>query len=103
MRGESRLDVLEGRVGELSRHWDRLFGETGRLDRKIDALDEKFDRRFESLEQRVDRRFETVDRKMDDLQRELSKQFRWTFSTMLALLGTMLSVGAAVVTALLSG
>lgn len=85
----------------LSRHWDHLFGEIGRLDHKIDALDQKFDRRFEAVEQRLDRRFETVDRKMDDLREELSKQFRWTFSTMLALLGMMLTVGAGVATALL--
>ena len=85
---------------EISRHWGHLFGEIGRLDRKIDALDQKFDRRFEAVEQRLDRRFETVDRKMDDLRAELSKQFRWTFSTMLALLGMMLTVGAGVATVL---
>ena len=102
MADQSRLDVLEGRMEELSTHWDRLFGEMGRLDHKIDALDRKFDRRFEAVEQRLDRRFETVDRKMDDLRAELSKQFRWTFSTMLALLGMLLTVGAALATALFS-
>ena len=105
MADQSRLDVLEGRVEELSRHWDRLFGEIGRLDQKIDtlggalsartdtlsaridALDEKcdrrfdaVDRRFEALEQKVDRRFEAVDRRFNDLHAELSKQFRWTLS-----------------------
>ena len=125
MADQSRLDVLEGRVEELSRHWDRLFGEIGRLDQKIDtlggalsaridtlsaridALDEKcdrrfdaVDRRFEALEQKIDRRFEAVDRRFNDLHAELSKQFRWTFSTMLALLGMMLTVGAGVATAL---
>ena len=35
-----------------------------------------------------------------NLRAELSKQFRWTFSTMLALLGMMLTVGAGVATAL---
>ena len=102
MAEQSRLEILEGRVEELSRHWDRVFGEIGRLDRKIAALDQKFDRRFEAVEERLDRRFETVDRKMDDLRAELSKQFRWTFSTMLALLGMMLTVGAGVATALFS-
>ena len=126
MEEQSRLDVVEGRVEELSRHWDRLFGEIGRLDQKIDtlsgtlsaridALDQKFDRRFdgvdrrcdgidrrfEGLEQKLDRRFEAVDRQFVDLRAELSKQFRWTFSTMLALLGMMLTVGAGVATALL--
>ncbi len=86
MAEQARLEVLEGRVEELSRHWNHLFGEIGRLDHKIDALD---------------RRFDSVDRKMDDLRAELSKQFRWTFSTMLALLGMMLTVGAGVATALL--
>lgn len=108
MAEQSRLDVVEGRMEELSRHWDRLFGEIARLDHtvyalsaRIDALDQKFDRRVEALEQKFDRRFETVDRKIDDLRAELSKQFRWTFSTMLALLGMMLTVGAGVATALL--
>ena len=90
MADQSRLNILEGRVEELSRHWDHLFGEIRRLDQKIDALDQKFDRRFEG-----------VDRQFIDLRGELSKQFRWTFSTMLALLGMMLTVGAGVATALL--
>ena len=112
MADESRLDVLEGRVEELSRHWDHLFGEMSRLDQKIDtlggalsaridALDQKFDRRLDAIDQKFDRRFEAADKKMDDLRTELSKQFRWTFSTMLVLLGMMLTVGAGVATALL--
>ena len=110
MAEQSRLDVLEGRVEEHSRHWDHLFGEIGRLDHKIDALDQKFDRRVDALEQKferrfesIDRRFEAVDRQFLDLRAELSRQFRWTFSTMLALLGMMLTVGAGVATALLRG
>jgi hypothetical protein len=39
---------------------------------------------------------------MDDRRTELSKQFRWTFSTMLTLLGMMLTVGAGVATVLFS-
>ena len=157
MPNDSRLDVMEGRVEELSRHWDRLFGEIGRLDHKIDtlgialsaridALDQTLDRGFEAIDRRfdaidrrfdgvdgrfetidrrfelidrrfemidrrfetIDRRFETIDRRFDtndrhfaELRAELSKQFRWTFSTMLALLGMMLTVGAGVATALL--
>jgi hypothetical protein len=122
MAEQARLDVLEGRVEELSTHWHRLFGELGRLDQKVDAVavvlgaridtvDRRFDgadrrfegldRRFEALEQKIDRRFEAVDRQFLDLRAELSRQFRWTFSTMLALLGMMLTVGAGVATALL--
>jgi chaperonin cofactor prefoldin len=122
MENQPRLEVLEGRVEELSRHWHDLFVELGRVDQnidalgvalsgRIDALAEKFDRRFEAIDRRfeaidrrfeaIDRRFETIDRKFDDLRAELSKQFRWTFSTMLALLGMMLTVGAGVATALL--
>jgi RecB family exonuclease len=101
MAEQSRLAIVEGRVDELSRHWDRLFGEIGRLDRKIDTVSLTLSARIDALDQKVDRRFEVVDRKMDDLRTELSKQFRWTFSTMLALLGMMLTVGAGVATALL--
>jgi hypothetical protein len=133
MERQSQLDVLEGRVEELSRHWDRVFADIGNLGAKVDAvhlalsarigeLDQKVDRRFEAFEQKVDsrfeavdrrfeavdrrfeavdRRFESVDRQFVDLRVELSKQFRWTFSTMLALLGMMLTVGAGVATALL--
>jgi hypothetical protein len=112
MADQSRLDVLEGRVEELSRNSDRMHGQVAGVDRKIDevfrdlsvrivALEDKVDRRIDALEQRFDRRFEVVDRKMDDLRAELSKQFRWTFSTMLALLGMMLTVGAGVARALL--
>ena len=103
MADESRLDILEGRVEELSRHWDHLFGEMSRLDQKIDALGGALSARIDALdvEQKFDRRFEAVDRQFIDLRAELSKQFRWTFSTMLALLGMMLTVGAGVATALL--
>ena len=123
MAEQSRLDVLEGRVEELSRHWDRLFGEIGRLDQKrarravwrahvsgshrcaraeVRSAGSSSRSSFDALEQKFDRRFETIDRKMDDLRAELSKQFRWTFSTMLALLGMMLTVGAGVATALIA-
>ncbi|MCM3879668.1 MAG: hypothetical protein ND807_06145 [Vicinamibacterales bacterium] len=154
MAEQSQLDVLEGRVEELSRHWDRLFADIGRLDTKIDALgvtqsariaelERKFDGRFEGIDRRfdtlehkfdsrfggidgrfegIDRRFEQMDRRFDGIDRrldgidgrfdgidhqfvelraELSKQFRWTFSTMLALLGMMLTVSAGIATALL--
>ena len=101
MAEQSRLDVLEGRVEELSRHWDHLFGEIRRLDQKIDALGGALSARIDALDQKFDRRFEAVDRQFNDLRAELSKQFRWTFSTMLALLGMMLTVGAGIATALL--
>jgi hypothetical protein len=101
MAEQSRFDVLEGRVEELSRHWDRLFGEIGRLDHQIDRLGLALSARIDALDQKSDRRFESVDRQFADLRAELTKQFRWTFSTMLALLGMLLTVGAGVATALL--
>jgi len=79
----SRLEYLERQVEEHAMNWDRLSG-------RIDALDQKLDRRFEA-----------IDKKIDSLGGELSKQFRWTFSTMLALLGMLMTIGAAVATALL--
>ena len=101
MADDSRLDVLEGRVVELSRHWEHLFGDIRRLDQKIDTVGGALSARIDALDQKFDRRFEAVDRQFIDLRAELSKQFRWTFSTMLALLGMMLTVGAGVATALL--
>ena len=101
MAEQSRLDVSRD---EWKNYPDigiaclaRLGGSIARSTRSIrSSIDD-----LRRVEQRLDRRFETVDRKMDDLRAELSKQFRWTFSTMLALLGMMLTVGAGVATALL--
>jgi len=136
---QSQFAVLEGRVEELSRHWDRLFGDIGRLDKTIDALGRSFDRKFDAIDRRfdpidrrfggidgkfegIDRRFEAIDHRFDGIDRrldgidrrfdgidrhfielrtELSKQFRWIFSTMLALLGMMLTAGAGIAAALL--
>jgi hypothetical protein len=70
----------------------------------IDGRFEAIDRRFETIDRRfetIDRRFEGIDRQFLELRTELSKQFRWTFSTMLALLGMMLTVSAGIATALL--
>jgi tetrahydromethanopterin S-methyltransferase subunit G len=68
---DPRLDFLEGRVEEQSRNWDRLFGEIGRLDRKIDARIDAVDQKF--------------DRKIDELRADLMKQFRWTIGVMVTL------------------
>ena len=72
---------------ELSRHWDHLFGEIRRLDQKIDALGSALSARIDALDQKFDRRFEAVDRQFTDLRDELSKQFRWTFSTIAGAVG----------------
>jgi RecB family exonuclease len=81
--------VLEGRVEEQSRNWDRLFGEIGRLDLKIDALSARLDARIDAVEQKLDRRIDAVDqkfdRKIDELRADLSKQFRWTIGVMVTL------------------
>lgn len=43
---------------ELSRHWDRLLGEIGRLDHKIDTVGIALSSRIDALDQKFDRRFE---------------------------------------------
>jgi hypothetical protein len=78
MPDQSRLDFLEGRVEEQSRNWDRLFGEVGRLDQKIDALSARLDTKIDG----VDHKF---DRKIDELRADLMKQFRWTVGVMVTL------------------
>ena len=65
MADQSRLDVVEGRVEELSRHWDRLFGEMGRLDQKIDTLGGALSSRIDALDEKSDRRFDAVDRRFE--------------------------------------
>jgi hypothetical protein len=114
---ESRLDVLEGRVEEQSRNWDRIFALIGQLDVKLEAgqrdlssriiaVDDKLTARIEFVEHRLDSKIEALDQKLDrkigDLRMELSRQFRWTMGAMITLLGTMLTLGAGVITALLT-
>ena len=100
-RARGRVADVHHLFGEMSRLDQKIDALGGALSARIDALEQKFDRRFDALDQKFDRRFEAVDRQFIDLRAELSKQFRWTFSTMLALLGMMLTVGAGVATALL--
>ena len=90
-----RLDVLEGRVEEQSRNWDRVHAQIRQVDQKIDDVARDLSSRIVALDRKLDR-------KIDDLRRELSRQFRWTMGTMIALLGTMLTLGAGVITALLT-
>ena len=88
---DSRFNVLEAIVEEHSKNWDRLEGrfaiiheDVDDMRRQIAALDQKFDR------------------KLDDLQAEMSKQFRWMMGTMVMLFATMLTLGGGIITALLS-
>ena len=88
---DSRLNVLEAIVEEHSNNWDRLEGrfaiiheDVDDMRRQIAALDQKFDR------------------KLDDLQAEMSKQFRWMMGTMVMLFATTLTLGGGIITALLS-
>jgi hypothetical protein len=78
-------------MAEQSSNWDRLEGrfalihqDMDDMRRQIAALDQKFDR------------------KLDDLHVEMSKQFRWMMGTMVMLFATMLTVGAGIITALLT-
>lgn len=117
MAEPSRLDVLEGRVEEQSRNWDRVHAQIARVDQKVDelgrdlssrivALDDKLSAKIGALDDKLSARIEALDhkldRKIDDLRGEMSKQFRWTMGTMITLLATMLTLGAGVITALLT-
>lgn len=128
MTEQSRLDVLEGRVEEQSRNWDRVHAQLERVDQKVDdvgrdlsaravilddklsakiaALDDRLSAKIGALDDRLSARIDALDhkldRKIDDLRGEISKQFRWTMGTMITLLATMLTIGAGVITALLT-
>jgi hypothetical protein len=103
MPDQSRLDVLEGRVEEQSKNWERLFSEVsrlssevgrlssavgrlfsevGRLDQKIDTLGATLSARFDARIDSIDQKF---DRKIDDVRADLLKQFRWTIGVMVTL------------------
>ena len=109
---DERVAFLEGKVEEHSRGFGELREMVvqldQKLDRRIDALDQKVDRfrdelagRIDALDQKVDRRFESVDRrfetvdlKIDALDQKMSRQFLWIVVVQVAVL---LSVVGALV------
>ena len=109
---DERVAFLEGKVEEHSRGFGELREMVvqldQKLDRRIDALDQKVDRfrdelagRIDALDQKVDRRFESVDRrfetvdlKIDALDQKMSRQFLWIVGVQVAVL---LSVVGALV------
>ena len=80
---ESRLDFLEGRVEEQSINWERLFGEIGRLDQKIDLRAETLSTRIETVRLELDKKLES---KIDALSDKIDRHFMWLVGIQIAAL-----------------
>lgn len=86
---EERVAFLEGKVEEHSKAWvdlkDLIINLDAKVDRRIDALDQKVDRFREELSSRID----TLDQK-------LPKYFLWIIgvqvTVFLAIIGVLLKV-----------
>ncbi len=90
MPEESRLDLLEGRVEEQSRNWDRLYGEIGRLDQKIDLVGAALTRRIDAVQQQLDTKIDgverTLDAKLNGLSDKIDRHFMWLVGIQIAAL-----------------
>ena len=70
------------------------------LEQKFDGLEQKFDKKFENIEQKFDKKFENIEQNFKDIgqnfrdiDQKLDSAVRWLF-------GTILGVGAIIVTAI---
>lgn len=99
MADQSRLELLEGRVEEQSRNWERLFAELGRVDQKIDRNIDRIDQKIDAFGIGLSTRIDTIygaldqklDRRFDALRVEQVTQFRWTIGVMTALITGVLA------------
>jgi len=84
---EERLTFVEARIDEHSRAIEEIKS-------LILNLDQKIDRRIDALEQKNDRRFEAIDRRFEAIDQKFSKYFLWIIgiqvSVLLAVIASML-------------
>jgi len=102
---DPRLEVVEARVEEQSRNWDRLEARFAQIDQRFAQIDERFaliEQTITALDDKLSMRIDGLERKFDDLRGEMSKQFRWMMGTMVMLFATMLTLGGGIITALLT-
>ncbi len=78
---EERVAYLEGRVEEHSRAWKDIAERLDRVEKRIDALDQKVDRfreelsgRIDALDERLSSRIDALDGKVERLREELSSR-----------------------------
>ena len=85
---EERVAYLEGKVEEHSKSLedikDLVISLDQKLDRRIDALDQrinhldqKIDRRVDALDQKIGGRIDGLDQRINHLDQKLSKYFLW--------------------------
>ncbi len=78
---EERVAYLEGRVEEHSRAWKDIAERLDRVEKRIDALDQRLSSRIDALDQKVDRfreelssRIDALDGKVERFREELSSR-----------------------------
>jgi hypothetical protein len=80
------LDGIREAIGSLE----------SRLDKRLQAFEDRMDRRFEQ----VDQRFEQVDRRLESLDAKVSRQFVWLVglyvTTLVAMIGALGGIIAAI-------
>lgn len=92
---EERVTLVEHKVAENANGIERLYAAIVDLGDRMERRFEAVDRRFEALEQRWDRRFEAMERRFEALEERQSTHFRWVIGVQLT---TTVAIVAAVVT-----
>ncbi len=83
---EERVAYLEGRVEEHSRAWKDIAERLDRVEKRIDALDQKVDRFREELSSRIDALDQRLSSRIDALDQKLSRYTLWIIGIQVTIL-----------------
>ena len=100
---EERLTVVEHQMAENAQRTDGLreairdFG--GRMDRgfeavekRFEAMEQRFDRRFEAVEQRFEALEQRFDRRLESMEQRFDRRFVWLIGAVVATMATMVGI-----------
>jgi len=99
---EERVAYLEGKVEEHSSAWqdlkDVIIHLDQKLDRRIDALDQritnldqKLDKKIDALDQRITYLDQKLDRRIDALDQKFSRYFLWIIGIQVTIFLTIIA------------
>ena len=109
---EERVNLVEHKVAENASGIERLHAAIvdlgDRMDRRFEAVEQRWDRRFETIDRRfesMDRRFESMEQRFESMEQRQSSHFRWVIgvqlTTAVAMVAAVATIAAAIVTATL--